>query len=103
MRWDRAKSLSVVIIGLWSLLSMPGQVMADKQTFYVQPPRAHVRTSPAIEPDNVLDTLPQGTPIIAFEPEDGWYPVQLEDGRSGWMHRSVLRLSLEQPPPSPLA
>ncbi len=103
MRWDRAKSLSVVIIGLWSLLSMPGQVMADKQTFYVQPPRAHVRTSPAIEPDNVLDTLPQGTPIIAFEPEDGWYPVQLEDGRSGWMHRSVLRLSPEQPPPSPLA
>lgn len=43
-----------------------------------------------MEPDNRLGALPGGTALTAFEPDGDWYPVQLNDGRTGWMHRSVL-------------
>lgn len=65
-------------------------VSAAQQTLYVQPSSANFRESPAIEPDNRLGVLPQGTALKAFEPDGEWYPVQLQDGRTGWMHRSVL-------------
>lgn len=73
---------------------------AAQQTLYVQPTSANFRESPAIEPDNRLGVLPRGTALKAFEPDGDWYPVQLEDGRTGWMHRSVLGLN---PPAAHLA
>jgi hypothetical protein len=81
----------VIIAMLWSiLLGLAGRAGAAPQTLYVQPNAAKVRENPELETENVLDVIPQGTPLKAFEPEGNWYPVQLLDGRTGWMHESVL-------------
>ena len=56
----------------------------------MQPNAAKFRENPEFETDNVLDVILQNTPIKAFELEGNWYPVQLLDGRTGWMHDSVL-------------
>lgn len=86
--WRRWAAIFFILWAGWLLWSVP--VRAAQQTLYVQPPRAHFRESPAIEPDNRLGILPGGTALKAFELEGDWYPVQLKDGRTGWMHRSVL-------------
>ncbi len=91
MRGNRPRWVTVIIL-LVSLLGMQSQPMAESRTLYVHPSQANVRTSPAIQDDNILDRLPRGTPVVAFELEGDWYPVQLQDGGTGWMHRSVLRL-----------
>lgn len=92
--WRRWSAIMFIVWAGWLL--WPVLVPAAQQTLYVQPSQAHFRESPAIEPDNRLGTLPGGTALTAFELEGDWYPVQLQDGRTGWMHRSVL----EPAPPS---
>ncbi len=90
MRRDWHRWVSIVLI-LWAGCTLWAvAVLAAPKTLYVQPSRAHFRESPAIEPDNRLGMLAAGTALTAFEAEGDWYPVQLEDGRTGWMHRSVL-------------
>ncbi len=96
--WQR---WATMVLMMWAgFLTPPMPASAAQQTLYVQPPRANFRESPAIEPDNRLGVLPAGTPLKAFEPDGDWYPVQLEDGRTGWMHRSVLG---PKPPQAPAA
>jgi outer membrane protein len=98
MRACQRWRVAAIVIVLSSLLGFSLQVMAQQQTLYVRAMRANVRDSPAIASENILGVLSRGTPVIVFEPKGDWYPVQLEDGRSGWMHASVL--SAEQPPPA---
>lgn len=87
--WSRRPAVVVTLIGIW--LCTAAHVVAQTQTLYVRPSEANVRTRPAIEADNILNTLSRGTPVTAAELENDWYPIQLKDGRSGWMHRSVLQ------------
>lgn len=101
MEWYWGWRVAAVIVLLSSLLGLPVQVVAEKQVLYVQPNRANLRESPAIEADNIQDVLLRGTPVTAFESEGEWYPVQLQDGRTGWMHTSVL--DVQQPSASPAA
>jgi outer membrane protein TolC len=81
------------------LVGLPTPSSAASETLYVRPAQANVRTSSTIADDNILTKLPQGTPVMVSEPEGDWHPVQLEDGRSGWMHRSVLQA--DKPSSSP--
>jgi hypothetical protein len=67
MGWIWAKRLAVVMPLIGMLLGIAGHVMAQSQTLYVRPSKANVRTSPAIEADNILGTLPRGTPVVAAE------------------------------------
>ena len=90
MRCDRRRWVAVLLIIGAGLLSALGAASAARQILYVQPAYANLRQSPAIEPGNRLALLPGGAPLNAFELEGDWYPVQLQDGRTGWMHRSVL-------------
>ena len=85
-----ARRLAVFIIVLSSMLSLPHLGMTATQVLYVQPRSANVRESPALDPSNIVGVLPQGTSVTAFEAEGSWYLVQLQDGRTGWMHTSVL-------------
>jgi hypothetical protein len=57
---------------------------------YVQSSRANVRTRPAIELGNILDTLERGTEVTVLGQAEDWYEVRLSDARNGWMHQSVL-------------
>ena len=90
MRCDWRRWVALLLMISMGCLAAPGAAPAAQQTLYVQPASANLRESPAIEPGNRLDSLPGGTPLNAFEREGDWYPVQLNDGRTGWMHRSVL-------------
>ncbi len=96
--WTKRMAVVMTLIGMW--LGIAGHVMAQSQTLYVRPSKANVRTSPAIEADNILGTLPRGTPVVAAERENDWYPVQLADERTGWMHRSVLSPELPSAAPT---
>ncbi len=97
MRRDWQRWVAIVLIVWGGTWHAPALTSAAQQTLYVQPSSANFRESPAIEPDNRLGVLPRGTEIKAFELEGEWFPVQLQDGRTGWMHRSVLG---PVPPPS---
>jgi hypothetical protein len=44
-------------------------------------PRARAKT---------IGVLQEGTPVVARGYRDGWLQVETEDGRSGWMHQSVV-------------
>ncbi len=99
MRYDWQRWIAVIGMIWAGLMYQPIAALAAQQTLYVQPSRANLRESPAIEPDNRLGVLPGGTPIKAFELDGDWYPVQLQDGRTGWMHRSVLG---PKPPSAPV-
>ena len=90
MGWSLRTRIAFIIIGVSGLLGLYVQVMAQGQTLYVQSSNANVRKSPEIAFGNILVTLPRGTPVTVADPEGEWYPVQLEDKRQGWMHRSIL-------------
>ncbi|MDH3604375.1 MAG: hypothetical protein OEU26_32620, partial [Candidatus Tectomicrobia bacterium] len=87
----RREGRVVIIVMILSVLfGLAGRAGAAPQTLYVQPNAAKFRENPEFETDNVLAVILRGTPLKAFEPEGNWYPVQLLDGRTGWMHDSVL-------------
>lgn len=52
--------------------------------------RANVRAAPAGNAE-VLATLPAGTTLTAFAYEQEWLRVTLADGRSAWVHQSLVR------------
>lgn len=73
------------------------------QTLYVKVKNANLRANPVIKLENIIDTLPQHTPVTFLRSEEDWYLVMLADGRIGWMAASVLTTqkveSKEKPAP----
>ena len=37
-----------------------------------------------------ISVLPEGTRLVATVHRNGWFKVETEDGRSGWMYQSVV-------------
>lgn len=61
--------------------------------------RANVRSSPAIQSDNVVGALDVGTEATIQElgvgDQQAWLRVVAANGMAGWVHRSLLRLDPE--------
>jgi outer membrane protein len=97
MRRETVRYVIIILVFLsaFALPIAPGH--AETEPFYVQASRAHVRATPVIEPGNILDTLERGTDVAVLGQTGEWYEVQLPDGRTGWMHQSVLGVA---PPPA---
>ena len=55
----------------------------------VQVRNGKVRATPS-QLGSVVATVDYGAKIEAGTPENGWYPVTMADGKTGWLHESAL-------------
>ena len=97
MRRETVWYVTICLVLLSAFAQPMAPVHAETEALYVQAGRAHVRTQPAIAPDNILDTLERGTEVTVLGQAEDWYEVQLPDARNSWMHQSVLGAA----PPAP--
>ena len=74
---------------------------AGGQTVTVNVGTGNLRAQPDINA-LVIDQLRSGTRLRLVERRHPWYQVELQDGRRGWVHASVLNLNAPtQPVPAP--
>ena len=74
-------ALFLVFLSAFALPIAPGHAETDVR--YVQSSRANVRTRPAIEPNNILDTLERGTEVTVLRQAEDWYEVVSRRYRRG--------------------
>ncbi len=82
--WKRVGSIMVIV------LCMAVPTSFAEQTLYVNNTKVNVRSGPTTRADNVITTLPQGTPVVMLSQQGSWYKVRLPDGRQGWISSWVL-------------
>lgn len=59
-------------------------------TLYVRSERVNLRAGPSTE-DDVIDVLPEGTPVFPERTRSRWVLVRVGSGSVGWVHRNLLR------------
>ena len=85
MRWFTT-ALGILWVGLFAWLTV-----AWAGNLTVTASRANVRQGPGLT-HGVIDTLPRGATFPVLKTQDGWYQIQLDDGRAAWIAASVVRL-----------
>lgn len=65
-------------------------IVQDGETRIVSASKANMRNGPGSK-FKVVDKLVFGTILVQLDSEKDWFKVQVKDGRSGWIHASLVR------------
>jgi len=70
-------------------ISPPQSGKSAGKRFFVNTAVANMRDRPSMESE-VISQVRNGCPVTVTDKRDGWYRVNMDDGRSGWVFHSLL-------------
>lgn len=89
----QAEQLAAIAVGARARPASGSRATAEMPFAVTIPLRVTIESNLRRQPRDKrppIGVLPEGTPLVARAYRDGWLRVETEDGRSGWIYRSLV-------------